>query len=197
MSDRETIRVYSAQAQDYADLTTDAAHKDPLLQSFMEALPKGGRVLDLGCGPGVMSLIMAEAGLRVTALDVVAEMIALIPDHANIAPLHGDFDTSFGTNQFDGIWASFSLLHADRDALPRHLAALHTALKPKGQFHIGMKLGEATKRDAIGRRYTYVSETELKGLLDDAGFTVTAQHTGRDKGLDGTYADWIVLRAYG
>ena len=196
MSDPETIRLYSTKAQEYANLTASAP-SDLLLSTFIAQLPKNGHVLDLGCGPGLMALSMAEAGLHVTALDAVAEMVALIPEHTHITPLHGDFGTPFGTDTFDGIWANFSLLHAPRDALPRHLSALHTALKPKGLFHIGMKLGDNTKRDTIGRLYTYVTQDELTQILSDAGFNLTAHHLGCDKGLDGTYADWIVLRAYG
>ncbi|AXI45054.1 SAM-dependent methyltransferase [Sulfitobacter sp. SK012] len=197
MSDAETTRLYAAKAQEYADLTEKSAQADPILAAFIADLPQNAHVLDLGCGPGQMSLTMAEAGHRVTALDAVAEMVALIPDHANITPLHGDFDTTHVPHAYDGIWANFSLLHATRDALPRHLSSLHSALRPKGLFHIGMKLGTDTKRDAIGRRYTYVTQDELTHLLTNADFTVTAHHLGRDKGLDGTYADWIVLRAYG
>lgn len=194
MSDPETIRVYAAKAQDYADLTAKDADNPHLLR-FIADLPARAQVLDLGCGPGLMALRMAQAGHHVTALDAVAEMIALVPAHPNIHPVHGDFDTPLSATHYDGIWASFSLLHAPRDALPRHLAALHAALKPSGLFHIGMKLGSNTARDAIGRRYTYVSEAELTALLADAGFCITASETGRDMGLDGTYADWIVLRA--
>ena len=60
-----------------------------------------------------------------------------------------------------------------------------------------MKLARTNKRDSIGRQYTYVSEAELRDLLSSAGFTVTKTDTGRDKGLDGTYADWIALAADG
>ena len=196
MSDAETTRVYAEQAQDYANLTAKDA-ENPHLLAFIDDLPAGSKILDLGCGPGLMAHTMAKAGHIVTASDAVAEMIALVPSHPNLTPIHADFDTPLRENSFDGIWASFSLLHAPREDLPRHLSALNTALRPDGQFHIGMKLGAGTHRDSIGRRYTYVTEDELTGLLQDAGFTVTATHKGRDKGLDGTYADWIVLRADG
>jgi len=43
----------------------------------------------------------------------------------------------------------------------------------------------------------YYTPEELGRLVAQAGFSVTSQTLGRDKGLDGTYADWIALRAYG
>lgn len=197
MSDPETLAVYATQSTRYAAVTDDALRNDPLLAAFIDGLPVGSDVLDLGCGPGTAAAAMAQAGLRVHATDAVPEMIALATQHTGVRAEVKTFEQITGTDIYDGIWANFCLLHADRVALPTILAALHSALRTGGRFHIGMKLGHGTKRDAIGRQYTYVSDPELHGLLKDAGFTVTKMTTGRDKGLDGTYADWIALAAYG
>lgn len=197
MSDKVTLAVYAAKTAEYAAFSDGILMRDPNLTAFIEALPKDGRALDLGCGPGDSAAAMADAGLLVDAVDAVPEMIALAARHKGVRAEVKTFDEITGTNIYDGIWANFSLLHAERSALPRILSTLHTALHPNGYFHIAMKLGETTKRDVIGRKYTYVTEAELRGLLIDAGFTVTKMTTGRDKGLDGTYADWIALATYG
>lgn len=195
MSDAKTLSVYAAKSGDYAALTSAHNLQDPMLAAFIATLPARAEVLDLGCGPGDSAAAMADAGLRVHAVDAVPEMIALAARHPEVRAEVKTFDQIIGTNIYDGIWANFSLLHAERTALPALLAALHTALRPHGRLHIAMKLGTRTKRDAIGRKYTYVTEDELRGLLATAGFTVTKKNTGRDKGLDGTYADWIALGA--
>ncbi|QUJ75768.1 class I SAM-dependent methyltransferase [Sulfitobacter albidus] len=192
--DDETLRVYATRTADYAKF---AQIEDPHLATFIARLKPGAQVLDLGCGPGHAAAAMADAGLHPAATDAVAEMVALAARHPGVTARQMTFDQIAGEDLYDGIWANFSLLHAARADLPRHLSALHRALRPGGAFHIGMKTGTGTQRDAIGRRYTYVTEAELRGLLADAGFTVTAATTGRDKGLDGTYADWITLAAYG
>lgn len=197
MSDPETLAVYAAKTEEYASITSGPAARDPILAAFIAALPSGGSVLDLGCGPGISAAIMAKAGLDVHAVDAVPEMIALAAQEQGVRAEVKTFDEIAGTNIYDGIWANFSLLHAERDALPRILRSLHMALRTGGRFHIAMKLGDETKRDTIGRKYTYVTEAELRNLLGDAGFTVTNSVTGRDKGLDGTYADWIALAADG
>lgn len=195
MSDDETLAVYAAQSEKYAALTQ--AVGPPLLAEFIASLPQGGTVLDLGCGPGASAAVMADAGLTVHATDAVPEMIALAARHPRVHAQVKTFDQIDGTDLYDGIWANFSLLHANRAALPHILKALHTALRPNGQFHIAMKLGDTTARDSIGRQYTYVTEAELRILLTTADFTPTKMYEGRDKGLDGTYADWIALAAYG
>jgi len=197
MKDPETLAVYAKQSKEYADFNKGEAARDPYLSAFIAALPVGGSVLDLGCGPGDSARIMAEGGLNVLAVDAVPEMIALARNQKNVRAQVQTFDDIDGVDIYDGIWANFSLLHAARDDLPRILLALHTALRPKGRFHIAMKLGEQTKRDALGRQYTYVTEAELCDLLASAGFTVIKTDIGRDKGLDGTYADWIAVAADG
>jgi SAM-dependent methyltransferase len=197
MMDEKTLQTYAAKAATYADLVCASVAKDPMFQLFLEALPPHSDVLDLGCGPGHFSAEIAANGHRVTATDAVQEMVDLAATHTDVTAHLASFDDIAGTALYDGIWANFSLLHAPRDAMPTHLAALHTALKPDGLFHIALKSGEGSKRDSLGRLYTYYTEGELSGLLMEAGFSVTARHRGADKGLDGVVADWIALAAHG
>ncbi len=197
MSDDETLKTYADKAGTYADLTQGSVAKDPLFAAFLAALPVQSHVLDLGCGPGLYAAQIAAAGHSVTATDAVQEMVDLAARHDGVQAERATFDDIAGDSLYDGIWANFSLLHATRAAMPAHLAALHKSLKPKGLFHIALKSGTDSKRDTIGRLYTYYTEAELAGLLMDAGFSVTAHARGRDKGLDGVEADWIALSAHG
>ena len=197
MTDKETLRVYDAKAAEYAKLIKRENNDDPHLDRFINKLPTGGRVLDLGCGPGISAACMANAGLQVDAIDGSAEMIAMATQHQGVTAWQATFDEITGTNIYDGIWANFCLLHASKEAVPQHLAALVTALKLGGAFHIAMKLGSGSQRDTIGRLYSYYSEPELTNLLVAAGLTVAETAHGRTIGLDGTEADWIVMAAYG
>ena len=196
MSDAETLKVYAEQAEEYAALTDDVNAADPVLAAFIEALPKGGAVLDLGCGPGASAAQMAQAGLIVEAVDPVAEMVALAGRHPGVTARQASFDDIDAVAVYDGIWASFSLLHAPRADLPRHLAALTRALKPGGLFHIAVKTGTGETRDRLGRFYTYYTDAELSGLLETAGLTIMARRTGSGKGLDGTDAPYIAISAH-
>ena len=197
MTDKETLRVYDAKAAEYAKLIKRENNDDPHLDRFINKLPTGERVLDLGCGPGISAARMANAGLQVDAIDGSAEMIAMATQHHGVTAWQATFDEITGTNIYGGIWANFCLLHASKEAVPQHLAALVTALKLGGAFHIAMKLGSGSQRDTIGRLYSYYSEPELTNLLVAAGLTVAETAHGRTVGLDGTEADWIVMAAYG
>ena len=194
--DRKTLDVYDARATQYAALVENTA-KDPILQTFIAALAKGACVLDLGCGPGVAAAEMARAGLKPTATDASREMVELAGKHPGVTATQAGFDEIDGEDIYDGIWANFSLLHAAREDMPGHLTALRAALRPGGLFHIGMKTGSGSHRDDLGRLYTYYTQTELSGLLSDAGLTPFSSTTGQEKGLDGKLADWVVIAAHG
>ena len=195
-SDRETLKVYGDMADDYAALTS-GADKDPALDTFISALPRSAHVLDLGCGPGNAAAKMAQAGLTVDATDAAEAMVNLAGRHPGVKAWVATFDDLTGTNLYDGIWANFSLLHAPRGTMPRHLGTLRELLRPGGMFHIGMKTGTGEKRDPLGRLYTYYTAEELTGLLQDAGFTPFSSRTGQDKGLDGVMAAWVTITAHG
>jgi SAM-dependent methyltransferase len=195
MSDEQTIQVYDNRADDYAQKTSDFTVKDTQLKAFISGCTPGGRVLDLGCGPGLAAAVMAKAGLRVDATDASAEMIALVAPHPNVSARQETFEQISGDGVYDGVWASFSLLHATRTAFPHHLLALHKSLKPNGLFYIGMKLGDGEARDTIGRHYTYYTADGLSAALNTAGFRITGHLLGRGPGLDGVDSDWIAVAA--
>lgn len=197
MSDAETLRIYDSHAAEYAAKNSDYLSKDPRLHAFIAACPSGGRVLDLGCGPGTSAAVMAQAGLKPDAMDASSEMVALAGAHIGVNARQATFDDISGTGIYAGIWANFSLLHAPRSAMPRHLAAIKTALSGGGAFYIGLKLGKGEARDALGRLYTYYEEDELKDLLATAGFTVLNCTFGKTEGLDGSLAPWISVAAHG
>lgn len=194
--DIETLKVYGDMAEDYAALT-EGAGKDPALDVFIGALPRGAHVLDLGCGPGNAAAQMAQAGLVVDATDATTAMIEIANKHEVVNAWVATFDDLTGTDLYDGVWANFSLLHAPRADMPRHLGTIREILRPGGMFHIGMKTGAGEKRDNLGRLYTYYTAEELTALLNGAGFTPFSSRTGREKGLDGVDADWVTITAHG
>jgi trans-aconitate methyltransferase len=195
--DPETIRVYDDRATEYADLTDSNISDDPNLAAFIAACPAGGRVLDLGCGPGAAAAAMVQAGLKVEATDASSEMVAMAARHPGVTARQAVFDDISGSDIYDGIWASFSLLHAPRTDFPSHLKALHKALKPGGTFWIGMKTGTGQARDTLGRLYTYYTAPELDTYLTEAGFTPRSHKVGTGKGLDGKEAEYILVTAHG
>lgn len=168
----------------------------PGLDLFIAALAPGARVLDLGCGPGLDAEHVARSGHDVLAVDASASMVALAGERAGVTARLASFDAIRTLGRFGGIWASFSLLHAPRVAFRRHLADLRTACAPGAVLGLGMKLGQGEGTDRLGRFYTYYDESDLRDLLEAAGFIPRRMLRGRGKGLAGTEDAWIFLLAH-
>jgi SAM-dependent methyltransferase len=193
-ADARTIAVYDTKAGEYADRFASAG-PDRDLRAFIAALPQGARVLDLGCGPATASAFLRAAGHVPDPVDASASMVALANARHAIGARLATFDDIRAGAVYDGIWANFSLLHAPRADLPRHLTALRRALKPGGLLHIGMKTGTGEARDRLDRFYTYYGRDELLPILMQAGFAVTGVREGRDRGLAGTDDPFIIVLA--
>lgn len=192
--DPKTLAVYNEKAADYAAVFDNDAEPNAHLKRFMDALPAGGRVLDLGCGPGGASRKMMDAGLDIDAVDASPEMVRFACDKG-VAARVATFDDMSGDAEYDGVWANFSLLHAPREKLPVHISAIAQALRVGGHFHVGMKTGEGIRRDRLERLYTFVGVDELTGLLENAGLRVVFKVEGSEVGLAGTNDPWVALLA--
>jgi len=193
MSDQKTLSVYADKVRDYD--ATFAGHDSPYVHDFIAAVPKEAHVLDLGCGTGQWSLAMAKAGLLVHARDASREMLALVAEHANLTKTQATFDDLSEDNTFDGVFASFSLLHAPRDDMPRHLSSIARALKPCGHLYLGMKTGSGEGRDDLGRYYAYYTRGELDERLAEAGFEILSVVEAEERGLAGTLDPTIHILA--
>jgi len=191
MTDPRTIKVYDEQAEKYEN-RFDKKAPDAHLTTFMDHLPKAGTILDLGCGTGGSTAHMVERGFVVTGMDASEKMLEFARAKSDAHFIQGTFDDLDACNLYDGIWANFSLLHAPREAFPKHLGAIHSALKPAGFFHLGMKTGDGAARDNIDRFYTYYAEQELKDHLSEAGFEIVETSTGESPGLAGNVEPWMI-----
>ena len=96
-------------------LVREGRHKMQL--AIMEKLPKdlkGARILDAGCGTGVLSRMLDERGAEVVGVDISDKLIEVAKNrsrsHRNIEYFAGDMkEQSFGN--FDFIIAMDSLIH--------------------------------------------------------------------------------------
>ncbi|MCA0204698.1 MAG: class I SAM-dependent methyltransferase [Proteobacteria bacterium] len=197
-ADPRTLAVYATAATRYAEGVARKKDIDQQadLDRFAAALPPGGRVLDLGCGPGQHAAALRARGLTVEASDASPEMAALALRDHGIAVRVEPFEALDANARYHGIWASFSLLHAPRAALPALLSRIHRALVPGGTFTLGMKLGRGEGRDDLDRFFAYYTEAELRSLLGAAGFTVSHARQGVGSGLSDQPASYVILTAH-
>ena len=194
MTDNQTLAVYDEKINDYIKLTEAPPSKS--LLAFIQAIPSGGRVLDLGCGPGGAAAEMAQCGLKVDAIDGSKEMVDATKKYLKVTAWKATFHDLPNHPTYDGIYANFSLLHAKRSDFITHIKSCHDALFQGGIFHLGMKVGTGEKRDALGRFYTYYSVEELTKILVTAGFTLDYKKEGNEMGLAGEVEPFVKIKAY-
>jgi len=185
--DPETLDFYSREAAAYADHVAGEA-ASPEVARFAASLPPGGRVLDFGCGPGWAAAAFADLGFQAEGFDGSPGLAAEAKARYGIDVTVGQFEEFAANAAYDGIWASFSLLHDSRAAMPGHLARLRRALRPGGLIYVGLKEGTGRSRDTLGRLYTYFTEPEMRGLMTAAGFDDIAAETEPATSFDGTPA---------
>jgi len=174
--DRDTIEVYERSAVAYGERRrADAAGR---ASDFAALLPPGGVRLDLGCGPGHYLPHLAQGG-PVLAADAAPAMVAEArrrhPGTPGVACDLGALPLRPGA--LAGIWASKSLQHLRRTAVPPALAGLHRALAVGGVLDLTVFAGDGDERsggddDFPGRHFTWWRPQPLTDLLVGAGFDV-------------------------
>jgi SAM-dependent methyltransferase len=93
-------------------------------------LPAGAGVLDLAAGTGVLTRSLVAAGLRVTAVEPVAEMRALLPD--SVRALEGAAEAiPLEAASVDAVVVGQAFHWFDGEAAP---AEIHRVLRPEGML---------------------------------------------------------------
>ncbi len=136
-------------------------YHDRVFLPFLRGLPaadQGTRVLDVGCGTGILTLALAEAGFRVDAFDNSPDMLAIARRKAEergvadrITFHQGDAAAlPFADASFHGVTSQRMLHHLD-DPRPV-LNQLARVLEPGGFLYVCDETTDRTPLRRLGRR---------------------------------------------
>lgn len=173
-----TFEFYETRAREYAAWTRELVEFPGLeheLLSFTSALRPGAVILDAGSGSGRDSRFFLARGFRVIMLDrshpLLLEARSFVGSGGLSCSVVADLrELPLRDQAVDGVWASGSLLHLAREELRPAMLEVQRVLSSRGCFGLSMKLGEGEETRPDGRRFTYVSEAELRAYASSVGF---------------------------
>jgi ubiquinone/menaquinone biosynthesis C-methylase UbiE len=151
-------------------------------------LPKGGMILDLGCGSGRDSAYFVASGFPVIGIDLSEELLKLAKKNVPQATFFiQDFrKLTFPVDSFDGVWACASLLHLKHQDIPAVFLRIYRVLKPHGIFFLFLKEGVGEEEKNVSsvpykkRFFSFYKSDELRRYLEKAGFSVLDIYTVQD-----------------
>jgi SAM-dependent methyltransferase len=190
-TDPETLAFYQERAPHWV-FHSGERHSHQL-DAFLDRLPPGAAVLELGCGGGRDAARMRQRGFAVDATDAVPALVARANQAFGIGARVMAFHELETQAAYAGVWAHACLLHCPRAVLPDVLARIHRALVPGGWHFASFKLGDGEGRDLLGRLHNFPPVEWLVASYRQAGFAIEAQETYAGKASDGTQRDWIDL----
>jgi SAM-dependent methyltransferase len=190
--DATTLNFYTSEAVAYA--AQGEANHDRL-EPFLEALPTGGTILELGCGGGQDSEAMLAHGFDVIPTDGTRELARQAEKRLGRPVRVLLFADLAEQNRYDGVWANACLLHVPRAELPGIIGRIHTALKMGGVFYASFKAGSQEGRDQFGRYYNYPSPEWLRAAYDPAQWQSIEIDQTLGRGYDGQPTYWLHVTA--
>lgn len=169
-SEDEARAAYDLVAEDYAALLEGELEKLPLeramLTAFVEQVQEGGggRIADLGCGPGRVAGFLAGSGADVCGIDLSPGMVEVARrDHPGIP-----FDVAslaalpFGDRELAGALAWYSIIHVPQDLQDDVFTEFARVVRPEGWLLLAFQVSESGDEDVVHLRRAYGHEIDLR-----------------------------------
>jgi ubiquinone/menaquinone biosynthesis C-methylase UbiE len=187
---QRTAQEFTRQAKQFA--TSAAITATELTARFVDAVDAGPNttILDVACGPGIVTAALAAKARAVVAFDLTPEMLLQARDRCAKAGLTNvTFEQGnatalpFPDNNFDGVVTRLSVHHFDTPRLV--LNEMFRVLRPGGKLVLADVVSsedaaESELHNAIEvlrdpSHVRMLPATELTSMITDAGFVIGTQ----------------------
>ena len=181
----QVVRAYSEVAEKYADqFYKELDHKPldrKLYDLYAEKVSGKGIHLELGCGPGEVSVYLSKHGLKMIGIDRSKEMIEIAKHlNKNIKFREGDaFNLDFGNDSIDGIIAPYLIVNFTDNEIEIAISEMYRILKKGGNllitFHTGknenIEIADFLKKGNY-LRFKLHNLNKITKLLSNKGFII-------------------------
>jgi len=139
---KDVIDVYDKIAEAYAEKFPD---ENEHIEKFLNLLPEGSKILDVGCGHGPDAMLAVKKGFEVVGIDASAKMIEIAKKNCPKGSFKacGIEEMDFESDSFDGIIAAFFLIHIQKKDIPNIMEIFHNILKDDGLIYIALQCGKS------------------------------------------------------
>lgn len=121
-----------------------------LERSFLERVARGGRIADLGCGPGFDAGRFASQGFETIGLDLSIGMLSTATDRLAGQVVQGDLRAlPMAQGVLDAVWSAACLLHVPERHTVQVLGEFRRVLRRSGTLALVTALGESARLEAV------------------------------------------------
>ena len=190
--DERTLRFYAEEAPTYT--ASGAGGVSRHLHAFLDQLPPGVRILELGCGGGRDAQAMLDRGFKVDPTDGVPQMADKARERIGVPVRVMRFDELAAVDEYEAVWANASLLHVPISELPMILRRIHRAMRQSGLHFASYKSGGQEGRDSLQRYFNYPTLEQLKSAYETSGaWSVLSAEEYVGGGYEGGTGPWVAV----
>ena len=173
---QQTQSVYQNRARDFDQERSRSLMEKSWLDSFLIDLPRGGSILDLGCGSGEpIGAHLIQQGFALTGIDYASAMIDIARERfPGQNWLVHDLREPVPGGPFDGVvsWNGFFHLSPDEQVLALPTIAAQVKIGGNLMLTVGHEMGEVTGTVAGETVYhASLAPEQYHAALSEVGFS--------------------------